>query len=120
MSNWESGKIKWYAYGKGYGFIKPDDGSADVMLTADVLRDSSLSLADVRRTAMPVHFQRAPARPSAAGSVRRACADGSLIAQLEERAAQLSTSRNRDDWLDGALMREAADQVRAAISQAAE
>ncbi len=33
-----SGSIKWFDVGKGYGFIVPDDGSADVLLHVTCLR----------------------------------------------------------------------------------
>ncbi|MBK5927066.1 cold-shock protein [Rhodobaculum claviforme] len=32
------GKVKWFDAGKGFGFILPEDGSADVLLHANVLR----------------------------------------------------------------------------------
>lgn len=33
-----SGRIKWFDVGKGYGFIVPDDGGADVLLHVTCLR----------------------------------------------------------------------------------
>jgi CspA family cold shock protein len=33
-----SGRIKWFAVSKGYGFIVPDDGGADVLIHVTVLR----------------------------------------------------------------------------------
>jgi CspA family cold shock protein len=34
-----SGKVKWFDAVKGYGFVVPDDGSADVLLHFSILRD---------------------------------------------------------------------------------
>lgn len=34
-----TGKIKWFDPAKGFGFIVPDDGGADVLLHANVLRN---------------------------------------------------------------------------------
>ncbi len=33
-----AGRIKWFDVGKGYGFIVPDDGGADVLLHVTVMR----------------------------------------------------------------------------------
>ncbi|WP_255720557.1 cold-shock protein [Acuticoccus kalidii] len=33
-----SGRIKWFDVGKGYGFIVPDDGGADILLHVTCLR----------------------------------------------------------------------------------
>ena len=33
-----SGSIKWFDVGKGYGFIVPDDGGADILLHVTCLR----------------------------------------------------------------------------------
>jgi cold shock protein len=40
-----SGSIKWFDTAKGYGFIVPDDGSADVLLHVTTLRRSGLQTA---------------------------------------------------------------------------
>ncbi|MEM9810304.1 MAG: cold-shock protein [Pseudomonadota bacterium] len=38
-----SGVVKWFDQAKGYGFITPNDGSADIMLHSSCLRSSGLS-----------------------------------------------------------------------------
>jgi CspA family cold shock protein len=40
-----SGRIKWFDVAKGYGFIVPDDGGADVLLHVTVLRRHGKSVA---------------------------------------------------------------------------
>jgi CspA family cold shock protein len=40
-----SGRIKWFDVAKGYGFIVPDDGGADVLLHVTVLRRDGHSAA---------------------------------------------------------------------------
>ena len=40
-----AGAIKWFDVSKGYGFIVPDDGSADVLLHVTTLRRSGFSSA---------------------------------------------------------------------------
>jgi len=37
-----TGKLKWYDNGKGYGFIKPDDGGKDVFLHVSALEEANL------------------------------------------------------------------------------
>ncbi|MEM7739490.1 MAG: cold shock domain-containing protein [Pseudomonadota bacterium] len=41
-----TGTVKWFDQSKGYGFIKPDDGSSDVMLHSSCLRSSGLPAPD--------------------------------------------------------------------------
>lgn len=36
------GKIKWFRADKGYGFVTPADGSADVFLHVSALKDAGL------------------------------------------------------------------------------
>ena len=38
-----TGKLKWYDNGKGYGFIKPDDGGKDVFLHVSALEEANLT-----------------------------------------------------------------------------
>ncbi len=40
-----SGHVKWYDSGKGYGFIVPDDGGADVLLHVTALRKDGFQTA---------------------------------------------------------------------------
>ncbi len=40
-----SGAIKWFDVAKGYGFVVPDDGSADVLLHVTTLRRSGFQSA---------------------------------------------------------------------------
>ena len=40
-----SGRIKWFDVGKGYGFIVPDDGSADILLHVTCLRNDGFQTA---------------------------------------------------------------------------
>ncbi|EHS50839.1 cold-shock DNA-binding domain protein, partial [Rhizobium sp. PDO1-076] len=37
-----TGKLKWFDTAKGYGFIKPDDGSPDVFLHLNKVTDANL------------------------------------------------------------------------------
>lgn len=37
------GKVRWFNYKKGYGFIIPDDGSKDVFLHARVLNQAQIN-----------------------------------------------------------------------------
>jgi CspA family cold shock protein len=40
------GKVKWFSFSKGYGFITPDDGSPDVFLHISTVQDAGLSRLD--------------------------------------------------------------------------
>ncbi|MBL8587627.1 MAG: CspA family cold shock protein [Methylobacteriaceae bacterium] len=40
-----AGRIKWFDIGKGYGFIVPDDGGADILLHVTVLRRDGYTVA---------------------------------------------------------------------------
>ena len=40
-----AGTIKWFDVAKGYGFVVPDDGSADILLHVTILRRSGLQTA---------------------------------------------------------------------------
>lgn len=40
-----AGRIKWFDVAKGYGFVVPDDGSADILLHVTILRRSGLQTA---------------------------------------------------------------------------
>jgi CspA family cold shock protein len=45
-----AGRVKWFDVGKGYGFIVPDDGGADVLIHVTVLRrDGFATLAEGAR-----------------------------------------------------------------------
>lgn len=41
-----SGKIKWFNFNKGYGFITPDNGEKDVFLHRSALESSSIGPID--------------------------------------------------------------------------
>ncbi len=38
----ETGKVKWFNYKKGYGFIKPDQGDRDIFVHITALHASKL------------------------------------------------------------------------------
>lgn len=40
-----SGRVKWFDVAKGYGFVVPDDGAADVLLHITALRKDGFSVA---------------------------------------------------------------------------
>lgn len=40
-----SGTIKWFNAEKGYGFVKPDDGSSDIFLHISALKRANLDTA---------------------------------------------------------------------------
>ena len=37
-----SGKVKWFNYKKGYGFITPDEGDKDVFVHITAMREANL------------------------------------------------------------------------------
>lgn len=37
-----TGKIKWFSISKGYGFITPDDGSAEIFLHLSKVKEANL------------------------------------------------------------------------------
>ena len=37
-----TGKVKWFSVSKGYGFIKPDDGSPDIFLHLSKVQEAKL------------------------------------------------------------------------------
>ena len=41
-----SGKVKWFNYKKGYGFITPDEGDKDVFVHITALREAQLKRLD--------------------------------------------------------------------------
>ncbi len=41
-----SGKVKWFNYKKGYGFITPDEGDKDVFVHISALREAQLKRLD--------------------------------------------------------------------------
>lgn len=40
----QSGKIKWFNPEKGYGFIRPDDGSEDIFLHISAVEEAGLDM----------------------------------------------------------------------------
>jgi cold shock protein len=55
----QTGKVKWYNAGKGYGFISPESGGRDVFVHASALERAGLvGLADGQR----VEFEIQPGR----------------------------------------------------------
>ncbi len=42
----ESGKVKWFNYRKGYGFITPDIGDRDIFVHITALQDAKLRALD--------------------------------------------------------------------------
>jgi len=54
-----AGKVKWFNAQKGYGFITPDDGGADVFVHISALQQSGLS---ELRDGQAVEFQIEPGK----------------------------------------------------------
>ncbi|MFW6752975.1 cold-shock protein [Pseudomonas glycinae] len=46
MSNRQSGTVKWFSYAKGYGFISPADGSADLFVHCEAIAAEYKSLTE--------------------------------------------------------------------------
>lgn len=45
-----TGKVKWFSVSKGYGFIKPDDGSADIFLHLSKVQEAKLATLEAGTT----------------------------------------------------------------------
>ena len=60
-----TGVIKWFDAAKGYGFIIPDDGLADVLLHVTCLRRSGVQTRDSHRGigCVTAHMDARAARP---------------------------------------------------------
>ena len=71
-----TGKVKWFNTQKGYGFIAPDDGGADVFVHISALQQSSLT---GLRDGQTVEFQIEP------GKGGKTAADESKAALTERR-----------------------------------
>jgi CspA family cold shock protein len=54
-----TGKVKWFNTQKGYGFIAPDDGGADVFVHISALQQSGLT---ELRDGQAVEFQIEPGK----------------------------------------------------------
>jgi len=54
-----TGTVKWFNYDKGYGFIKPDDGAADVFVHISALSQAGISgLTDGQKVSFEVSMER--------------------------------------------------------------
>lgn len=42
----QQGKVKWFNWNKGYGFIAPEDGSKDVFVHITAVKDANLQNMD--------------------------------------------------------------------------
>lgn len=61
-----AGTVKWYNGSKGYGFISPDEGGADVFVHVTALERSGLTtLNEGQRVAYELHIDQARNKSSA-------------------------------------------------------
>lgn len=106
----EYGVIKWFNMAKGFGFILPESGGADVFVHANACRRAGIA---AMRPGLRIAFTRAGHGGLFSAETVEIDARGAGIARrLAERSAELAKGAP-DEVADAELMRAAAEALMA-------
>ena len=108
----EYGVVKWFNMARGFGFILPEAGGADVFLHANACRRAGIT---AMRPGLRIAFERTGRGGLYSAEVVEIDARGAGIARrLAERSAELRNG-SADNVADADLMRAAAEALMAGV-----